>query len=136
MNSNGGPAPDVEEMARSMLFLYGAHDDHSDEPGGGPWSKAPDFSDDPTRAAAIAEASRRDREHYLNAGLVQVDCRFCHANVAVKKVALGYTAVQWNFDAMRRCAYFAELRAEGADSSRAHSCPRLTDSIKHAGLKE
>lgn len=126
--------PDVERMARSMLYLYGAHDDHepSTEAGGGPWSKAPDFADDPERAAAVAEASRKDREHYLNDGLTQVDCRHCHATVAVRKLAPSYTAVQWNSGAAQQCAYFAQLRAEGGDSSRAPSCPRLTDSIKHA----
>ncbi|MGH3524262.1 MAG: hypothetical protein ACRDU4_15915 [Mycobacterium sp.] len=128
--------PDVEHMAHSMLFLYGPHDDHdheaSGDPGGGPWSKAPDFADNPARAAVVAAASQRDREHYLNEGLTQVDCRFCHATVAVKKLGPSYTAVQWNSGAAQRCAYFAELRAEGGNSSRARSCPKLTDSIKHA----
>lgn len=130
------PPPDVDQVARSMLLLYGAHDDHdhepSGEPGGGSWAKAPDFSDDPQRAAAVAEASRADRERYLNDGLSQVDCRFCHATVAVKKLGPGYTAVQWNTEASQRCAFFAELRAQGEHSSRAASCPKLTDSIKHA----
>jgi hypothetical protein len=128
--------PDVEGLARSMLFLHGGHDDHdhepSDDPGSGSWAKAPDFADDPQRAEAVAEASRRDRERYLNEGLARVDCRFCHATVAVKKLGPTYTAVQWNAEAARQCAFFAELRTEGKDSSRTPSCPRLTDSIKHA----
>lgn len=127
--------PDVEGLARSMLYLYGAHDDDhepSDDPGGGSWAKAPDFADDPVRAAAVAEASRADRERYLNEGLTHVDCRYCHATVAVKKLGPGYTAVQWNSEATQRCAYFAELRADGGQTSRAPSCPKLSDSIKHA----
>jgi hypothetical protein len=40
--------------------------------------------------------------------------------------------VQWNTDASQRCAYFAELRASGADSARTRACPKLTDSIEHA----
>jgi cytochrome c551/c552 len=130
-------APDVDRLARSMLLLHGSHDDEDDHPAGngpgtGSWSKAPDFAEDPLRAAAVREATARDRERYLNAGLTPVDCRFCHATVAVKKVGPEYTAVQWNSDASRRCATFAELRANGGDSSRSRSCPRLSDSIKHA----
>jgi hypothetical protein len=128
--------PDVEQLARSMLFLHGPHEEHdhepSGEPDGSPWAKAPDFRGDPARAEAVAEASRKDRERYLNEGLTQVDCRFCHATVAVKKLGASYTAVQWNSAAAQRCAFFTELRAGGGDSSRAHGCPKLADSIKHA----
>lgn len=132
-------APDVDDLARSMLQLSG-HDDHdehggsepSSSPSTGTWSKAPNFAADPDRAAAVREASRQDRERYLNAGLVPVDCRFCHVTVAVKKLGPGHTAVQWNSSATARCAVFAEVRASGGDSSRSRSCPRLTDSIKHA----
>jgi hypothetical protein len=128
-------APDVDQLARSMLLLHGAHDDYG--PAGtsssvGSWSKAPDFSADPDRAAALREATRRDRDRYLNSGLTPVDCRFCHVTVDVKKLGVAHTAVQWNAEAAQRCAFFAQLRAEGSDSSRARACPRLTDSIKHA----
>jgi len=127
--------PDVDRLARSMLLLYGGHDD---EPptrrgaSGGFGSKAPDFADDPQRAAAIREATRVDRERYLTSGLQPVDCRFCHVTVSVKKQGPGYTAVQWNTEALQRCAYFAEVRASGGDSARTKSCPKLTDSIEHA----
>ncbi|MGV9801765.1 hypothetical protein ACWDTP_27335 [Mycobacterium sp. NPDC003449] len=131
--------PDVDRLARSMLQLSG-HDDGHDDPahpenpstGTGSWSKAPDFAGDPERAAAVREASLRDRERYLTAGLVPVDCRYCHVTVAVKKLGPEHTAVQWNSAATQRCAVFAELRAAGGDSSRSRSCPRLADSIKHA----
>jgi hypothetical protein len=131
-------APDVDRLARSMLQLHGGHeDDHDDHPTGagqtnGSWSKAPDFAADPDRAAAVREASLQDRERYLTAGLVPVDCRFCHVTVAVKKLGPTHTAVQWNSGASSRCAVFAEIRAAGGDSSRSRSCPRLSDSIKHA----
>lgn len=128
--------PNVDQLARSMLALHGPHDDHDHAPPGDPavgrWAKAPDFANDPGRAAAIAESTRADRERYLSAGLVPVDCRFCHATVAVKKLGPGHTAVQWNSEAAQRCAFFADLRAEGGHSSRARSCPKLADSIKHA----
>ncbi|MCV7418979.1 hypothetical protein H7K45_00320 [Mycobacterium yunnanensis] len=128
-------APDADQLARSMLSLLGHDDDEhpaADGRAAGTWSKAPDFASDPARAAAVKEASARDRERYLTAGLVPVDCRFCHVTVAVKKLGPQHTAVQWSSEATARCATFAEVRASGGDSSRARSCPRLTDSIRHA----
>jgi len=127
--------PDVDDLARSMLLLHGPHDDGhpaTADDDVATWAKAPDFADDPDRAARVHEATRRDRERYLTAGLADVDCRFCHASVKVKKLGAPYTAVQWNTDASGRCAYFAEVRAEGGSSARVPSCPRLGDSIKHA----
>jgi hypothetical protein len=118
-----------------MLQLHGAHEDEhhlGDEDDPPAWSKAPDFANNPVRAAAVHEATRRDRERYLTSGLAEVDCRFCHASVKVKKLGAPYTAVQWNASASSRCAYFAEVRAEGGTSARVPSCPRLGDSIKHA----
>ncbi|MUL83956.1 MULTISPECIES: hypothetical protein [unclassified Mycolicibacterium] len=133
-------APDVDDLARSMLLLHGAHEDEAHHAGSGTnagssagsWSKAPDFASDPQRAAAVREASARDRERYLNSGLVSVDCRFCHVSVQVKKLSAEHTSVQWNSEAVQRCATFAEIRSTGGDPARARSCPRLTDSIKHA----
>ena len=129
--------PDVDRLAQSMLLLHGGHDDddhaHGDHgPGIGSWSKAPNFAGDPARAAAVHAATERDRQRYLTSGLTPVDCRFCHATVSVKKLGPEYTAVQWNSDASQRCAFFSEVRAQGGNSSRTPSCPRLTDSIKHA----
>lgn len=129
-------APDVDRLARSMLALHGAHDDdhtHGSEGSGpGSWSKAPDFASDPDRAAAVREATRLDRERYLNAGLVAVDCRFCHVSVNVKKLGPAHTSVQWNSEASQRCAFFTEMREAGGEPARARSCPKLADSIKHA----
>ena len=128
--------PDADKLARSMLQLHGAHDDEDRPstagPSSGSWNKAPDFANDPQRAAAVHEATARDRERYLSAGLTPVDCRFCHVTVAVKKHGPEYTAVQWNSEATQRCATFAEVRANGGVSSRSRSCPRLSDSIRHA----
>ena len=127
--------PDVDQLARSMLRLHGAHDDHEEHDhngGNGIRSKAPDFVSDPDRAAAVREATLRDRERYLTSGLVSVDCRFCHVAVQVKKLGPGHTAVQWTTEASQRCAYFAEIRQSGGESARARACPKLADSIKHA----
>jgi hypothetical protein len=129
-------APDVDRLARSMLRLYGAHDDddHHGHNGSGTGlrSKAPSFATDPVRLAAIREASLRDRERYLTSGLVSVDCRFCHVRVKVKKLGPAHTSVQWNSEASRRCAYFNEIRESGGDPARTRACPKLADSIKHA----
>ena len=137
--SDDQPAvPDVDRLARSMLLLHGDHHDHDERDasngsrGSESWSKSRDFANDPQRAAAVAEASRADREHYLTAGLQPVDCRFCHVAVTVKRVGPGHTAVQWNAQAAQRCAYFAEVRESGGDTARTKSCPRLGDSIEHA----
>jgi hypothetical protein len=129
--------PDIDRLARSMLLLHGDHDDQDERPagsgrGGGSWSKSRDFTSDPQRAAAVAEASRADRERYLSSGLQPVDCRFCHVQVTVKRLGPGHTAVQWSSDASQRCAHFAEVRQSGGDTARTRSCPRLSDSIEHA----
>jgi hypothetical protein len=127
--------PDVEKLARSMLALHGAHDDAHPATTGRPLGtqgKPPTFTNDPRRSAAVRESSRADRERYLTSGLQPVDCRFCHVTVNVKKLGPGHTAVQWNSEASRRCAYFAEVRATGGDSARTRSCPKLADSIEHA----
>jgi hypothetical protein len=120
-----------------MLALHGAHDDDDHAHGingesNGCWSKAPDFASDPDRAEAVREATQRDRERYLNSGLVSVDCRFCHVSVSVKKLGPAHTSVQWSSEAAQRCAFFTEVRESGGEPARARSCPKLADSIKHA----
>jgi len=137
-SSEDQPAlPDVDRLARSMLLLHGDQHDHDERPSrasdnGDSWSKSRDFANDPQRAAAVAEASRADRERYLTSGLQPVDCRFCHVKVTVKRLGPGHTAVQWNTEASQRCAHFAEVRESGGDTARTRSCPRLSDSIEHA----
>jgi len=128
-------APDVDQLARSMLLLHGVHDDDDHTHGetsnaARSWSKAPTFGDD--RAEALREATARDRERYLTSGLVSVDCRFCHVAVDVKKLGPSHTSVQWNTEATQRCAYFADIRESGGDPARERSCPKLAGSIKHA----
>lgn len=126
--------PDVDQLARSMLMLHGdhAHDPHPTSTVGNRRAKPTAFADDPQRAAAVRAATQADKTRYLTSGLQPVDCRFCHATVNVKRLGPGHTAVQWNSEASQRCAFFAELRASGADSARTKSCPKLADSIDHA----
>jgi hypothetical protein len=136
--------PDVDRLVRSMLLLHGDHHDHDERPagadGGGDAlsrlaSKSRDFANDPQRAAAVAEASRADRERYLTSGLLPVDCRFCHITVTVRRLGPGHTAVQWSTQAAQRCAYFTEIRESGGDTARARACPKLSDSIEHAAAE-
>lgn len=131
--------PDVDRLARSMLLLHGDRD-HDERltrtgPHGDSWSKSKDFGNDPGHAAAVAEATRADRDRYLRSGLLPVDCRFCHVTVTVRRLGPGHTAVQWNTEAARRCAYFAEVRESGGDTARARACPKLSDSIEHAAAE-
>ena len=136
--SDDRPAvPDVDRLARSMLLLRGDHHDHDERPDrtsriGESWSKSSDFANDPQRAAAVADATRAERDRYLSAGLLPVDCRFCHVTVTVRRLGPGHTAVQWNTEASQRCAHFAEVRESGGDTARTRSCPKLSDSIEHA----
>ena len=136
--SDDRPAvPDVDRLARSMLLLHGDHHDHEERPDrtgrrGESWSKSRDFTNDPQRAAAVADASRADRDRYLTSGLLPVDCRFCHVTVTVRRLGPGHTAVQWNTEASQRCAHFAKVRESGEDTARTRSCPKLSDSIEHA----
>ncbi|MDT5260544.1 MAG: hypothetical protein QOD10_5624 [Mycobacterium sp.] len=132
--------PDVDRLARSMLLLHGdghEHDERKAGPGraGDSWSKSRNFANDPQRAAAVAEATRADRQRYLTSGLLPVDCRFCHVTVTVRRLGPGHTAVQWNTAATQRCAYFAEVRESGGDTARARACPKLSDSIEHAAAE-
>jgi hypothetical protein len=141
VTSSDEPAvPDVDRLARSMLLLHGDGHDHDERPAGrgragDSWSKSRDFADDPQRAAAVAEATRADRQRYLTSGLLPVDCRFCHVTVTVRRLGPGHTAVQWSTAATQRCAYFAEVRESGGDTARAPACPRLSDSIEHAAAE-
>jgi hypothetical protein len=126
-------APDIERLVRSMLVVHGAHDDGGPTRGvSGSVSRVSAQASDPRRAGALREATQRDRERYLSAGLQPVDCRFCHVSVLVKKLGPEHTSVQWNSEAARRCAYFAGIRGSGGDPARERGCPRLADSIEHA----
>jgi hypothetical protein len=146
-------APDIDRLVRSMLLLHGAHDDDpslrharngtsaSGQPPDAAKAADPDKATskrpaqlvaDPRQAAALHDATQRDRERYLTSGLQPVDCRFCHVSVLVKKLGPEHTSVQWNSDATRRCAYFTEVRESGGDTARSRACPRLADSIRHA----
>ncbi len=131
------PPPDVDDLARSMLELLGVHE-HDEPPRAQRrcvriMVKAPGFAADPQRLAAVQEATRQDRERYLSAGLVEIDCRFCHIAVKVKKLGAAHTrgAVEPR-SAQQRCAYFAEIREAGGSSARTRSARSLSDSIRHA----
>ena len=95
------------------------------------WAKAPDFAADPERLSAIAAATARDRRHYLKGGMSEIECRTCHASVLVKKTSPHHTSVQWNDDALDRCATIREIRADGGNTAMLPTCPRMSASIDH-----
>ena len=67
----GDEAPDVDDLARSMVLLHGGHD-HDEHPVTttvAPRGPRRRLRRDPDRAAAVHEATRRDRERYLSSGL-------------------------------------------------------------------
>jgi 3-Ketosteroid 9alpha-hydroxylase C-terminal domain len=67
------------------VILPGKHDDDTHEDNGnvgGSWSKAPNFAADTDRAAAVREATQRDRDCYLTSGW----CR-CTAGSAMYRSA-------------------------------------------------
>ncbi|MFM9377653.1 hypothetical protein [Gordonia sp. VNK21] len=101
----------------------------AEQPSG--WAKAPDYSADPERLAAIAAATARDKQHYLRGGMTPIECRSCHACVMVKKTSPHHTSVQWNDDALDRCNEIKQIRAEGGNSALLPTCPRLSASIDH-----
>ena len=130
-------APDVDRLARSMVVLHGGTMTTttitaSDGQAIGSWSKAPDFASDPDRAAAVREATAAGpgalSDRGTDAGRLPVLPRHRRRQEAGSRTH----AVQWNSEAGRRCAYFAEVRASGGAAAAARSCPRLADSIKHA----
>lgn len=106
--------------------------DDLDTTAGSGWAKAPQWAGDPERAAAVADATARDRRHYLTGGLHEVECRTCLATVLVKKTGAHHTSVQWNNAALSQCSQIAEIRADGGNAALLPTCPRLSASIAHA----
>lgn len=98
---------------------------------GSGWAKAPQWANDPDRAAAIAAATARDRRHYLTGGMTEIECRSCHALVMVKKTGAHHTSVQWSDDALDQCTQISEIRASGGNAALLPTCPRLSASIDH-----
>ncbi|MFW0796674.1 hypothetical protein AAFP30_22910 [Gordonia sp. CPCC 205515] len=128
-------------MTRAAEHAESAGGADARRPRRGPgWAKAPDFRDDPDRAAAVHARTARDREHYLRGGMGEIECRTCHACVLVKKTSPFHTSVQWNEAARAQCSglEFEQLRAGGVDGSgpllpgaMMPTCPRLSASIDH-----
>ncbi len=134
MSSHKDPSiPDVDQLARSMLALHGAHRDGGPPRQPGQRASAPPAPVlEPHRADALREATQRERDRYLSWGLQPVDCRFCHVSVLVRKLGPGHTSVQWSSEGTRGCAFFAQVREAGGDTARIPTCPKLADSIDHA----
>lgn len=95
------------------------------------WAKAPAFDDDPARRAAIDAHTRRDKAHYLDGGLHEIECRACHACVLVKKTSTSQTSVQWTAAARASCTELRSVAEAGGNPAMTPTCGRLSASIDH-----
>jgi hypothetical protein len=113
-------------------------------PGNAEWAKAPDYSDDPAKGAALRAATEADRQEFLSSGLRPLACESCGTRVLVRKTSRRQTSIQWTTDAATSCPVFAERRAalkSANGSSNGHpapapmlmdTCERLRSSIEQA----
>lgn len=95
------------------------------------WAKAPAFADDPARRAAVDANTRRDKVHYLDGGLHEIECRACHACVLVKKTSPSQTSVQWTAQARAACTELRSVHESGGNPAMTPTCGRLSASIDH-----
>ncbi|MDJ0393372.1 hypothetical protein QMK17_08500 [Rhodococcus sp. G-MC3] len=95
------------------------------------WAKAPDFADDPNRAANVHAQTVRDKENYLDSRLAPVECRACGTCVLVRKNSVKQTSVQWTSKPANTCPVFRDAE----NSATVDSCQRLQDSIDHAVME-
>jgi hypothetical protein len=88
------------------------------------------------RSAASGLNGRRqtlaDRRAYLEADLEDLACDDCGVQVRVKKSSPQHTSVQWNTQAVRGCAEFAEWAADGRPTALVATCAKLRDTIERA----
>lgn len=104
-------------------------------PGESAWAKAPDYSDDPAREAALREATEADQHEFLNSGLHPVACETCDTRVLVRKTSMRQTSIQWTTDASTSCREFAERRAalraaNGSSNGHGRPAPMLMDTCR------
>ncbi|MET9490045.1 hypothetical protein [Nocardia sp. NPDC006630] len=95
------------------------------------WAKAPDFANDPEHRATVRRSTARDKQHYLQSGLTEIECRGCHAWVMVKKYSSFHTSVQWNPEARTRCGALQQARREGRNSAAVATCQHLSATIDY-----
>jgi hypothetical protein len=74
-------------------------------------------------------AGPSDERH---ASLGPVSCARCGAAVLVAKFSLQHTSVQWSAAAVRTCAEFRALAADGRPTALVEGCASLRDSIDAA----
>ena len=103
---------------------------------GGSWSKATNFRVDPARAAALREATERDRRRISEP---RAWFRWTAASAGVYRSASRSSApatrpVQWKLEAPALRVFHRGARRRQR-SARTRTCRRLADSIKHAVAK-
>lgn len=80
----------------------------------------------------VRAQTRADRQEFLTAGLVPVDCHTCATTVLAKKNSPEHTSIQWISDAATSCPILAERVAAGTPAARAGTCEHLRESIAAA----
>ena len=123
-----------EHAAQAIEDAFGGHGEHGrDIPpnrrrrGETDNRRAPTFDDDPERRSRLEADTNKDRDTYTRSGYQPVECRYCHAEVSVRKNSEKHTSVQWPAAAVSTCP----LRDRWAEEKDA-TCPRMRQSIRHA----
>ncbi|WP_333618089.1 hypothetical protein [Dietzia sp.] len=125
---------DAEEAAGAIQEAFGGHGEHGRivppdrrRTGEVDNRRAPTFDDQPDRRAQLEAATAKDRETYTANGYQPVECRYCHAEVEVRKNSEKHTSVQWPRKATDTCPLRDQWHLE-----RESTCPKMRQSIKHA----
>jgi hypothetical protein len=82
-----------------------------------------------SRAALAIGAARPDERRFR---YCPVQCAACGAVVQAAKFSMAHTSVQWNGDAVRQCAEFAERTAAGEQTPLIERCDAMRASIETA----
>lgn len=123
-----------EHAAQAIEDAFGGHGEHGrDIPpnrrrrGETDNRRAPTFDDDPERRSRLEADTNKDRDTYTRSGYQPVECRYCRAEVSVRKNSEKHTSVQWPAAAVSTCP----LRDRWSEEKDA-TCPRMRQSIRHA----
>lgn len=93
------------------------------------WAKAP-LPERQDARARLHEATRHDRQHYLEAGFQEHRCESCGYQVLVCKTSPRHTSIQWTAEAAGGCPELTER------DGRVAGCEKLAASIEQAVRSE
>lgn len=124
----------ADVAAQALADAFGGHGEHGrDVPpnrrrvGETDNRRAPTFDEDPARRAALEHATDRDHETYTAQGYQPVECRYCRAEVSVRKNSEKHTSIRWPAAAVEQCP-----ERDSWHEERDGTCPRMRQSIRHA----